>query len=98
MKQALRPLPYLVALACSMWTPVRAEEPAMPEVVIRDRKLDAGSYEVTETNTATKINVPLRDIPQTVNVVPAVVLHDQNALSLQDALQNVPGLSASATR
>ncbi|MFL6630691.1 MAG: TonB-dependent receptor [Massilia sp.] len=95
MKQALRPLPCLVALACSVWTPVRAEEPAMPEVVIRDRKLDAGSYDVTETNTATKINVPLRDIPQTVNVVPAVVLHDQNALSLQDALQNVPGLSFS---
>ncbi|MCS0628644.1 TonB-dependent siderophore receptor [Telluria mixta] len=95
MKQALRPLPYLVALACSVWTPVRAEEPAMPEVVIRDRKIDTGSYEVTETNTATKINVPLRDIPQTVNVVPAVVLHDQNALSLQDALQNVPGLSFS---
>ncbi|SDE32835.1 catecholate siderophore receptor [Massilia sp. PDC64] len=95
MKQALRPLPYLVALACSVWTPVRAEEPAMPEVVIRDKKIDAGSYEVTETNTATKINVPLRDIPQTVNVVPAVVLHDQNALSLQDALQNVPGLSFS---
>jgi len=95
MKQALRPLPYLVALACSVWTPVRAEEPAMPEVVIRDRKIDAGSYEVTGTNTATKINVPLRDIPQTVNVVPAVVLHDQNALSLQDALQNVPGLSFS---
>ncbi|KAF1858364.1 hypothetical protein Lal_00014870 [Lupinus albus] len=41
MKQALRPLPYLVALACSMWTPVHAEEPAMPEVVIRDRKIDA---------------------------------------------------------
>jgi catecholate siderophore receptor len=95
MKQALRPLPCLVALACSVWTPVRAEEPAMPEVVIRDRKLDAGSYDVTETNTATKINAPLRDIPQTVNVVPAVVLHDQNALSLQDALQNVPGLSFS---
>ncbi|KQY01675.1 TonB-dependent receptor [Massilia sp. Root133] len=95
MKQVLRPLPCLVALACSVWTPVRAEEPAMPEVVIRDRKIDAGSYEVTETNTATKINVPLRDIPQTVNVVPAVVLHDQNALSLQDALQNVPGLSFS---
>ena len=95
MKQVLRPLPCLVALACGVWTPVRAEEPAMPEVVIRDRKIDAGSYEVTETNTATKINVPLRDIPQTVNVVPAVVLHDQNALSLQDALQNVPGLSFS---
>jgi catecholate siderophore receptor len=78
-----------------MWTPAHAEEPAMQEVIVSDRRIDAGSYDVTETATATKINVPLRDVPQTVNVVPAVVLHDQNALSLQDALQNVPGLSFS---
>jgi catecholate siderophore receptor len=95
MKYALRPLPYLVAIACGLSAQARAEEPAMPEVIVKDKKIDAGSYEVTETAAATKINVPLRDIPQTVNVVPAVVLRDQNAQSLQDALQNVPGLSFS---
>jgi catecholate siderophore receptor len=95
MKYTLRPLPYLVAIACGLSAQARAEEPAMPEVIVKDKKIDAGSYEVTETAAATKISVPLRDIPQTVNVVPAVVLHDQNAQSLQDALQNVPGLSFS---
>ncbi|NIA57910.1 TonB-dependent siderophore receptor [Massilia sp. TW-1] len=95
MNFALRPLPYLVALACSLAAQAHAEEPAMPEVVVKDKKIDTRSYEVTDSTTATKINVPLRDVPQTVNVVPAVVLHDQNALSLQDALQNVPGLSFS---
>ncbi|WP_075792584.1 TonB-dependent receptor [Massilia putida] len=95
MNHALRPLPYLVAIACGLSAQAHAEEPAMPEVIVKDRKLDAGSYDITESTTATKINVPLRDVPQTVNVVPAVVLHDQNAQSLQDALQNVPGLSFS---
>jgi catecholate siderophore receptor len=95
MNHALRPLPYLVAIACSLCAHAHAEEPAMPEVIVKDRKIDAGSYDTPDATTATKISVPLRDVPQTVNVVPAVVLHDQNALSLQDALQNVPGLSFS---
>ena len=44
---------------------------------------------------ATKIGAPLRDIPQTVNVVRAQVLRDQHAMSVQDALKNVPGVSVS---
>ena len=95
MKHVLRPLPYLVAIACGLSAQARADEPAMPEVIIKDRKIDTGSYDTVDATTATKISVALRDIPQTVNVVPAVVLHDQNAMSLQDALQNVPGLSFS---
>jgi catecholate siderophore receptor len=95
MKHVLRPLPYLVAIACGLSAQVRADEPAMPEVIVKDKKIDTGSYDTVDATTATKISVALRDIPQTVNVVPAVVLHDQNAMSLQDALQNVPGLSFS---
>jgi len=95
MKQALRPLPCLVAIACCAWTPAHADDIAMATVTVRDRKIDVDAYEAPDATSATKISVPLRDVPQTVNVVPAVVLHDQNALSLQDALQNVPGLSFS---
>jgi catecholate siderophore receptor len=95
MKLALRPLPYLVAIACGLSAHARADEPAMPEVIIKDKRIDTGSYDTIDATSATKISVALRDIPQTVNVVPAVVLHDQNAMSLQDALQNVPGLSFS---
>jgi catecholate siderophore receptor len=39
--------------------------------------------------------MPLRDIPQTVNVVPAQLLHDQGARSLQDVMKNVPGVGLS---
>ena len=52
-------------------------------------------YAVTDT-TAAKIAAPLRDIPQSIDVVPAQLLLDQRALSLQDALKNVPGVSFAA--
>lgn len=51
-----------------------------------------GYYAPTAT-TGAKMPVPLRDIPQTVSVVPRMQLDDQNALSLQDALRYVPGVS-----
>ncbi|EEG09214.1 TonB-dependent receptor [Pseudogulbenkiania ferrooxidans] len=53
------------------------------------------SYTRASSTSATKIAAPLKDVPQTVNVVPAAVLKDQNASSLQDALANVPGVSFS---
>lgn len=52
---------------------------------------DQKGYVPAETNAA-KIAAPLRDIPQSIAVVPAQVLLDQRALSLQDALKNVPGI------
>lgn len=52
---------------------------------------DQQGYVPAETNAA-KIPAPLRDIPQSIAVVPAQVLLDQRALSLQDALKNVPGI------
>lgn len=51
-------------------------------------------YAPKETSAA-KIPAELRDIPQTVNVVPEEVLRDQRALSIQDALKNVPGVGMS---
>lgn len=52
-------------------------------------------YTVTDTSAA-KVPAPLRDIPQSIAVVPAQVLLDQRALSLQDVLKNVPGVSFAA--
>ncbi|USI75035.1 TonB-dependent receptor [Sphingomonas morindae] len=45
---------------------------------------------------AAKIPAALRDIPQSIAVVPAQLLFDQRALSLQDALKNVPGVAFSS--
>src|SRR5690606_36281490 len=43
-----------------------------------------------------KFQAPLLDTPQTINVVPAEVLKQQNAQSLQDVLSNVPGITFSS--
>lgn len=50
---------------------------------------------VPQNSAAAKIAVPIRDLPQSIAVVPAEVLRDQRAMSLQDALKNVPGVSFS---
>lgn len=52
-------------------------------------------YSPATSSTATKSTAPLRDIPQSVNVVPEQLLRDQAARSLQDALRNVPGVAFS---
>lgn len=56
---------------------------------------DQQSYKTTESTTATKIDSPLRDIPQTINVVPQSVIKDQGAQSLEEVLKNVPGIGLS---
>lgn len=53
------------------------------------------SYMSTESRSALKIDAPLRDIPQTVNVVPQSVIKDQGAKSMEDVLKNVPGIGMS---
>lgn len=50
-------------------------------------------YSESQAVSATKINVPLLDVPQSVTVVNNQLLRDQGATSMQDALRNVPAVS-----
>jgi catecholate siderophore receptor len=43
-----------------------------------------------------KVTQPLRDVAQTVTVIPAEVMKEQAASSLRDVLRNVPGISMQA--
>ncbi len=43
-----------------------------------------------------KYTVPLRDVPQTVAVIPSEVIQEQGVSSLRDVLKNVPGISIQA--
>ncbi|WP_256091274.1 TonB-dependent siderophore receptor [Nostoc sp. KVJ20] len=52
-------------------------------------------YSVTNTTTGTKTDTPLRDIPQSIQVVPQEVLRDQQVTRLDDALRNVAGVNQS---
>lgn len=65
----------------------------LPEVKVQSNK-DTG-YSPVFSTAATKSNAPLRDVPQTVNVIPKQLIRDQGARSMQDVLRNVPGVSMS---
>ncbi len=41
---------------------------------------------------AAKVDAPLRDLPQAINIVPAFVFREQGARSMEDVLRNVPGI------
>lgn len=43
-----------------------------------------------------KYTEPLRDVPQTINVVSKAIIEEQGATTLRDVLQNVPGITVTA--
>lgn len=70
-----------------------ANAQVLPEVNVQTTQEADTGYQPLITTTASKIDAPLRDIPQTVNVIPEQLIQDQSAHSLQDVLRNVPGVS-----
>ena len=62
---------------------------------ITGQEQDATSYQ-TEKASSQKYTAPLVDTPRSVTVVPAQVLKDTAATSLQDALRTVPGITFGA--
>ncbi len=61
-----------------------------------DVQADADAGYKPERASSSKYTEPLRDTPQTVQVVPAKVIEDQNQFSLYEMLRNVPGITFSA--
>ncbi len=59
----------------------------------------AASVEVTGSvspPSSPKYTEPLRDIPQTISIIPKSVIEEQGATTLRDVLRNVPGLTITA--
>lgn len=89
---------YLAVLATlsltSMTSNVALAQTAgsLPEVQVSGTK---DGYVAPTSVSATKSEAPLRDIPQTINVISAEVIRDQHATSLQDILKNIPGVGLS---
>lgn len=83
------------ATASLAQSPVRSVAvPTLGEVTVQSGAQDDG-YSPAASTAATKGSAPLRDVPQSVNVVPAQLLRDQGARSMEDALRNVPGVALS---
>ncbi len=65
----------------------------LPEVVVEGEQDKVYKPDRVQTP---KYTQPLRDIPQTVTVVPQSVIQERNATSLRDVLRNVPGITMQA--
>lgn len=52
-----------------------------------------GSYTVASTQTATKLNLSLRETPQTVSVITRQRIDDQNLRSIGQVLEQTPGIN-----
>jgi len=70
------------------------EEDAIQVVVTGEQ--DEG-YNPSNTSVGTRTDTPLRDIPQSIQVVPQEVLRDQNVTRLEEALRNVPGVTTNVS-
>jgi iron complex outermembrane receptor protein len=66
-----------------------AEDDAIQVVVTGEQ--DEG-YNPSNATTATRTDTPLRDIPQSITVVPRQVLEDRNVQNLTQAVETVPGV------
>ena len=85
--------PCTAALAQAVET--NALDKSLPEVKVKSSREQLPTYNPSTAVSATKIEAPLRDIPQTVNVVPQSLLRDQGMRSMQDVLKSVPGIGLS---
>ena len=54
-------------------------------------------YFVPEASTATRTDTAIRDIPQSIQVIPEQVIEDQQAIELDEVLNNVSGVTTGGT-
>ncbi|MDF3201803.1 TonB-dependent siderophore receptor [Pseudomonas sp. 1912-s] len=103
MQNALKlPAPTQSRLACALGLAL-ASQTTMAAAV--DKPLELGVTTVDGQEDAQsplpqpnspKYTQPLRDIPQTITIVPETVIKQQNLLSLQNVLSTVPGITFNA--
>jgi iron complex outermembrane receptor protein len=84
-------LPDTNSRATSGAKPVKVPEIVVKEVRERD---DTQTYVAEESTTATRTDTPIRDVPQSIQVITRKVIEEQRTFRLQDALQNVSGINA----
>lgn len=85
-------------LAMAAAAAAAAQEPAAVELeAVTIRGAGESGYQPTHNASALRTDAPLLEIPQAVNVVTEQVLRDQAVRSLDDALQNVSGISQTNT-
>jgi iron complex outermembrane recepter protein len=67
------------------------------EIIATGQAAAEDDYFVPEASTATRTDTPIRDIPQSIKIVPQQVIEDQQAIALDEALSNVSGVTTGNT-
>ncbi|MEL6441578.1 MAG: TonB-dependent receptor plug domain-containing protein [Cyanobacteria bacterium J06621_8] len=60
--------------------------------IIATGQVEEDGYNVNNDTTATRTDTPLRNIPQSIQVIPNTIIEDQNVTRIGDALRNVSGV------
>jgi len=91
----IKPVTLAVLAAIGASAPAMAEEQTLPQVVVQDQAERADGpvdgYRATRSATVTKTDTALRDVPQSVQVVPESLIKDQAMRSMAQVLTYVPG-------
>ena len=91
-KKPLTPAAFGIA-SLMFATGAAAQDTALPTIdVIGD---NGQTYQATN-QTITRLPTPLRDTPQTVNVVTEKVIQERGARTMEEALRSVPGITFQA--
>jgi len=77
------------------WIAAAAEQPVQLEKFsVTDRRTEADAYRTEKIVSATKTPTALLDVPQSISVVTAEQIRDQQMLSLGEVVRYVPGITA----
>ncbi len=86
-----------IALSCFIQTPAFADDGAADEAgtIIVTGQVDG--YRVIETTSGTKTSTPILDVPQSITVITAEQIADQQIRSITDLVRFVPGVASPCT-
>jgi iron complex outermembrane receptor protein len=74
-----------------------SETPDQEIEVIATGEGEENDYSVPDASSATRTDTPIRDIPQSIQVIPQEILKDQQVNRLDEALSNVSGTTFAGT-
>jgi catecholate siderophore receptor len=93
MHSQLRRRPLAAALLIVLGLPAHAAAPDVASAGVLDT-IEVQGVRTAQASTATRTSTPLRDIPQSVSAVTSDELDARNVRSVNEALETVPGVSA----
>src|SRR5262245_23033666 len=75
-------------------TAEQSEPQSLQRIRVEENVEEEAAYRSTRSSTATRTDTPLDEVPQSISVIPAAQIQDQNAQTLQEVLRYTAGVRA----